>query len=153
MKQETSSAVSLGTSGKRMADIARPVLTVAEGASPQIAVERCVHRARPAVSGGRSRIRTWEDCRPLFFTDRCRYCAELGEHRSKAPLWHAFDMTTRHASRSPLRVRSPGGPAVLILLDSGVRYQGQRKGAQKTQAADSKSGIWCQAFAAARSTH
>ena len=35
MKQETSSAVSLGTSGKRMADIARPVLTVAESAPPK----------------------------------------------------------------------------------------------------------------------
>ena len=34
-KQETSSAVSLGTSGKRMADIARPVLTVAESAPPK----------------------------------------------------------------------------------------------------------------------
>src|ERR1700739_5016224 len=35
MKQETSSAVSLGTSGKRMADIARPVLTVAESSTPK----------------------------------------------------------------------------------------------------------------------
>src|SRR5215469_11501366 len=35
MKQETSSAVSLGTSGKRMADMARPVLTVAESAPPK----------------------------------------------------------------------------------------------------------------------
>ena len=35
VKQETSSAVSLGTSGKRMADLARPVLTVAESAPPK----------------------------------------------------------------------------------------------------------------------
>jgi hypothetical protein len=35
MKQETSSAVSRGTSGKRSADLARPVLTVAESAPPK----------------------------------------------------------------------------------------------------------------------
>ena len=35
MRQETSSAVSLSTSGKRMADIARPALTVAESAPPK----------------------------------------------------------------------------------------------------------------------
>ena len=40
------------------------------------------------------------------FTDRGCYCPDLGEHReSNVPFWHAFDMTTRHAS--PIRVRSP----------------------------------------------
>jgi hypothetical protein len=41
------------------------------------------------------------------FTDRARYCPDLGEHQSNTPLWHAFDMNSRHVSYSPLRVRSP----------------------------------------------
>jgi hypothetical protein len=32
------------------------------------------------------------------FTDRARYRPDLGERQSNPPLWHAFDMTTRHAS-------------------------------------------------------
>ena len=50
------------------------------------------------------------------FTDPARYCPDLGGHQSNAPLWHAFDMTTRHASHSSPPVRSPDRPTAVRLV-------------------------------------
>ena len=51
------------------------------------------------------------------FTDRYRYCPDLGEHHSNPPFWHAFDMTMRYRAQSfRPTTRSPSVPNTWLPL-------------------------------------
>ena len=52
-----------------------------------------------AVFGGRYRVRTWVGLADGF-TDRARYCPDLGEHPPETRFRHAFDMMAPYEPHS-----------------------------------------------------